>query len=79
MGARNHGQWVGLRNARSDLRVMDHGIRTLERAFQLARAGDCASVSDIKKRLIAEGFSGEQITGPVLSKQLKELIPAARE
>ena len=79
MGARNHGRWLHFRNARSELTVMDHGIRTLERAFQLARAGDCSSVSDIKKRLIAEGFSGEQITGPVLSKQLKALILAARE
>ena len=35
MGARNHGQWVGLRNARSDLRVMDHGIRTLNVHFSL--------------------------------------------
>jgi hypothetical protein len=58
---------------------MDHGIRTLERAFQLARSGDCASVSDIKKRLIAEGFSAEQITGRFLSRQLKALILAAQE
>ena len=57
---------------------MDHTVTALERAFQLAKSGDYTSVSDIKKRLGAEGYSVAQITGRVLSKQLDALIKAAR-
>ena len=57
---------------------MDHTVTALERAFQLAKSGDYHSVSDIKKRLGAEGYSIAQITGRVLSKQLDALIKAAR-
>jgi hypothetical protein len=57
---------------------MDYTITALERAFQLAKSGDCAAVSDIKKRLIREGYSVAQITGGQLSKQLLELIRAAQ-
>jgi hypothetical protein len=57
---------------------MDHSITVLERAFQLAKSGSCATVGDIKKRLIAEGHSVAQITGRVLSKQLDALIKGAR-
>jgi hypothetical protein len=58
--------------------IMDHTVTALERAFQLAKSGDCTSVSDVKKRLGAEGYSVAQITGRVLSKQLDALIKAAR-
>jgi hypothetical protein len=58
---------------------MDYGITTIERAFQLARSGSCVSVADIKKRLKAEGFSIAQITGGVLSGQLRALIQGARK
>ena len=57
---------------------MDHTVTALERAFQLAKSGDCNSVTDMKKRLGAEGYSVAQITGRVLSKQLDALIKAAR-
>jgi hypothetical protein len=57
---------------------MDHTVTALERAFQLASSGACASVADIKKRLHAEGYSVAQITGRVLSKQLDGLIKAAK-
>jgi hypothetical protein len=57
---------------------MDHTVTALERAFQLARSGACASVSEIKKRLHAEGYSIAQVTGRVLCKQLDGLIKAAR-
>ena len=60
------------------LRTMDHTVTALERAFQLAKSGDYTSVTDIKKRLGAEGYSIAQITGRVLSKQLDALIKAAR-
>jgi hypothetical protein len=45
--------------------AMDHGITTIERAFQLAKSGSYASVADIKKRLSVEGYSIAQITGGV--------------
>jgi hypothetical protein len=57
---------------------MDPKMTALERAFQLAKSGDCAAVSDIKKRLIQEGYSAAQITGGQLSKQLLALIRAAQ-
>ena len=56
----------------------DHSMTVLERAFQLAKSGNCISVSEIRKRLLAEGYSVAQITGKVLSKQLEALIKAAR-
>jgi hypothetical protein len=46
----------------------------LERAFQLAKSGSYASLEHIKKRLKAERYSTEQITGGALSKQLRALI-----
>ena len=61
------------------LSVMDHGITAMERAFQLAKSGSCASVTIIKMRLKAEGYSVAQITGRALSRQLEALIRSARE
>ena len=58
---------------------MDHSITTIERAFQLAKSGSCASVADIRKRLKLEGFSVAQISGGVLTGQLRALIQAARK
>jgi hypothetical protein len=61
------------------LGAMDQGTSALERAFQLARSGEYASVEDIKRRLKAEGYTSEQITGSSLSKQLRALIQDARQ
>jgi hypothetical protein len=55
---------------------MDHGITAVERAFQLARSSACTCVKDIKERLMAEGYSANQISGRSLSKQLADLIKA---
>jgi hypothetical protein len=57
---------------------MDHTVTALERAFALAKSGDFASVPDIRKQLIQEGYSVAQITGRALSKQLLALIRAAQ-
>jgi hypothetical protein len=57
---------------------MDHTVTALERAFALAKSGECASVADVKKRLTQEGYSVATITGPTLSKQLLALIRAAQ-
>lgn len=58
---------------------MDHTVTALERAFQIAKSGTCASVADLKKQLRAEGYSIAQVTGRVLSKQLDALIRGARQ
>ena len=50
----------------------------LERAFELARSGECGGISDIKAALKAEGFSGTQISGPSLTRQLRELCAASQ-
>ena len=47
---------------------------TLERAFELARSGDCQSVQEIRERLRAEGHIDSQVTGPSLMRQLRGLI-----
>jgi hypothetical protein len=57
---------------------MHHSTTALERAFQLAKSGDYASVPDIKRRLLKEGYSVAQITGRELSRQLLGLIRAAQ-
>jgi hypothetical protein len=57
---------------------MDHRVTALERAFELAKSGSCETVADIRKRLLAERYSVDQITGRMLGKQLRALIAAAR-
>ncbi len=47
---------------------------TLERAFELARSGDCQSIQEIRERLRAEGHIDSQVTGPSLMRQLRDLI-----
>jgi hypothetical protein len=42
----------------------------LERAFDLARSGEFANVSEVRERLAAAGFSGRQVEGPLLARQL---------
>jgi hypothetical protein len=58
---------------------MDHRPTSLERAFELAKSGQCATVEEIKKKLKAEGFVASQIEGRTLIKQLRDLIEAAKQ
>jgi hypothetical protein len=53
--------------------------RIMERAFELARAGECAGLTQIKRALVLEGFENvqSQISGPTLSKQLTDLCAKA--
>lgn len=53
---------------------------TLERAFTLARSGDCSSVNEIRQRLRAERFDqvDAHLAGPSLSRQLRDLCVEAR-
>jgi arginine repressor len=58
---------------------MSNRLTALERAFEMARSGQYTTVAEIKKQLVAEGFSIAQVTGGALSRQLKDLIRAAQE
>jgi hypothetical protein len=58
---------------------MDHRMTPLERAFQLARSGRVAGLRDIVNALRGEGYSADQIQGPILRRQLADLMKAARE
>jgi hypothetical protein len=58
-------------------RMIDR-ITTLERAFELARSGDCASIGEVREKLAAEGYSLHQLTGPTLLKQLRTLCTASQ-
>ena len=51
----------------------------LERAYELARSGTCATVADIKARLRAEGLPEDQVFGPRLLADLRALCAASRE
>jgi hypothetical protein len=57
---------------------MDESTSVLERAFELAKSGKYPSVEDIGRRLLAEGYSIEQVTGRQLKVQLRALIRTAR-
>jgi hypothetical protein len=54
---------------------------TVERAFQLARSGACASVQDIRRKLKSEGYDQVEahLAGPALGKQLRRLCEDARK
>jgi hypothetical protein len=50
----------------------------VERAFELARTGEYATVKELRARLKVEGFAVQQIEGRSLGKQLTEICKAAR-
>ncbi|WP_374274285.1 hypothetical protein [Brevundimonas sp.] len=58
---------------------MNHRPTTLERAYQLAESGECASVSDIKKRLMAEHYTDVQgqLYGSAVTTALRKLTEKA--
>jgi hypothetical protein len=47
---------------------MDPNVTALERAFQLAKSGDRASVAELRKRLKADGYPLTHIMGRTLWK-----------
>src|SRR5665213_3438525 len=49
--------------------LMDDRPTTIERAYQLAKSGECGGIADIKDRLRAEGYidAPVQIYGPTLT------------
>jgi hypothetical protein len=58
---------------------MDQKLSALERAFQLAKSGEVAGLTEIATSLNREGYSASQIEGPLLKRQLANLIKAARK
>ena len=49
-----------------------------ERAFELARSGECGSPTEVKKRLKDEGLDWRQLEGsPTLGRQLRALCAEA--
>ena len=58
---------------------MDQKITAVERAFQLARSGSVAGLAEITTSLNREGYYTNQIEGPVLKRQLADLIKASRK
>jgi hypothetical protein len=52
---------------------------TLERAFEMARSGDFASVREIRDALKAEGFDALQMHGTSLERQIRQLCSDARK
>jgi hypothetical protein len=56
---------------------MDSSIKTLERAFQLARSGEVRSNEEIKKALKREGYNPAYLYGRALQKQLNALMKKA--
>lgn len=53
---------------------MDSRVSQLERAFELASSGRCATVADIKRKLREEGYMDDQVEGPSLFSQLNSLM-----
>jgi hypothetical protein len=53
---------------------------TLERAFDLARSGECVNVEDIRRRLRSERHDSvdAHLSGPSVRRQLLALCTAAR-
>lgn len=54
---------------------------TVLRAFELAREGTCKSISDIRRKLKAEGYSAidDHFSGPTMKKQLMNLLKSQQQ
>jgi hypothetical protein len=50
----------------------------VERAYQLAQSGDCASIAEIKSQMKREGYSIRHISAaPLLSRTLRKLCASS--
>lgn len=54
---------------------MTHRPTTIERAYELARSGECRTLSDVKQRLSADGHDRiqEHLYGATVSSALRRL------
>lgn len=59
---------------------MDIRPTTVERAYQLAASGECASVAEVKQRLDKEGYANVvgQLYGPTIQAALRKLCAASQ-
>jgi hypothetical protein len=57
-----------------------HRRTTLERAYELARSGECSDLAEIRKRLKAENFDDVhgQLSGETLKRDLARLCSAGQ-
>lgn len=55
-------------------------ITTLERAFELAKSGECGGIQDIKDRLRSEGYTqiDDKLYGRTLARQLRAICAEAK-
>jgi hypothetical protein len=58
--------------------AMHQRMTTMERAFHLARSGRFTTITEVATTLDREGYSANQIQGPLLKRQLTGLIKAVR-
>ena len=60
------------------MRTSDMSI--LERAFALAKSGECSSVDDVRRRLKSERYESidQHLAGPSIKRQLQQLCLAAK-
>src|SRR5262245_18202581 len=58
--------------------AMDQKTTALERAFQLAKSGDFATLEAIRSQLKAEGYPVAQIVGKTLLRQLRDAARVAK-
>ena len=57
---------------------MDFRPNTIERAYQLAQSGECATIEEIKAVLRREGYSASQLaSAPTLRRTLRQLCSAS--
>lgn len=49
----------------------------LERAFELARSGECENVADVVAALQREGYYANQVYGPMLMSELRAICYAS--
>lgn len=57
---------------------MNQRLTSLERAFELARSGTCPDLAQVRLRLTAEGYGAQQIEGPSLKRQIRDLCRSAK-
>ena len=70
---------IGALNGAKQSTAMESKVTAIERAFQLARSGQMATVDDIRKRLKQEGYDERVMLdgGRSLTAQLRGLIKTA--
>ena len=56
---------------------MNYRANTIERAYQLAESGECATIEQIKQQLRGEGYDTSQLTSaPSLVRTLRKICAA---